>query len=264
MKSRILTWVAVLLLTQLGQAPAALAKGERDFEGGTASAIDPASADPWEKTNRRIYAFNRGFDRILFRPVARGYERVTPPLLRRGIRNFFDNLQQPLVALNLVLQGHPVRATGAVGRFAMNATLGLGGVLDPSDEARIPEYSADFGQTLSQWGWKQSPYMVLPVFGPSTLRDTLGKAAHSTVSPVSWLARREGAEISFVYGIDARARALTAEAFLEDAPDEYALVRDGYLQYRKCQIVDCTTELPEYLSPDYDFEIPDFEAIRSE
>jgi phospholipid-binding lipoprotein MlaA len=106
--------------------------------------------------------------------------------------------------------------------------------------------------------------MMLPIFGPSTLRDTLGKSVHSEVSPVTWLARREGAEISIVYGIDARARALSAEAFLADAADEYALVRDGYLQYRKCQIVDCSTELPEYLSPDYDFEIPDFESIRSE
>lgn len=252
------------LLAILAAIVASGARAEDKPAAAATRASGTPAFDPWEKGNRRVYAFNRGFDRLIFRPVARGYERITPPLLRKGIRNFFDNLQQPVVALNLLLQGHPLRSGATLGRFAMNSTLGVAGVFDPADHAKIPEYNADFGQTFSQWGWQRSRYMVLPVFGPSTLRDTIGKGVHSRVSPVAWLARHEGAEVSILYGIDARARALTAEAFLEDAADEYALVRDGYLQYRKCQIVDCSTELPEYLSPDYDFEIPDFEAIRSE
>ena len=146
-----------------------------------------------------------------------------------------------------------LKALGGFRRAFLNAR---------ADEAGIPMRSADFGQTFSQWGWKRSRYVVLPIFGPSTARDTLGKGINSRLSPVSELARREGAELSLLYGIDARARALSAEAMLSGSPDEYALVRDAYLQYQRCQIVDCSEELPDYLLPDYDFEIPDFETLR--
>ncbi len=223
---------------------------------------DSAALDPWEPFNRRVYRFNRGFDRLLFLPVARTYQRITPPPLRRGVTNFFDNLMQPVSALNLLLQGKPGQAGTALGRFTLNATLGIGGIFDPADEAGIPHRSVDFGQTFARWGWQRSRYVVLPVFGPSTARDALGKGVNSRFSPVSELARREGAEFSLLYGIDARARALSAEAMLADAPDEYTLVRDAYLQYRRCQIVDCSEELPDYLLPDYEFEIPDFETLR--
>lgn len=224
--------------------------------------VSPPVFDPWERANRRVYAFNRGFDRLVFLPVARGYQRVTPPLLRRGITNFFDNLVQPVTALNLLLQGRPGHAGASLGRFALNSTLGLGGILDPAGHAGIPRRNADFGQTFARWGWQRSRYVVLPMFGPSTARDTWGKGVNSRLSPVSELARREGAEISVLYGVDARARGLSAEAMLEGAPDEYALVRDAYLQYRRCQIIDCSEELPEYLLPDYEFEIPNFEQLR--
>jgi phospholipid-binding lipoprotein MlaA len=225
-------------------------------------ALGPVILDPWEPANRRIYAFNRGFDRIAFLPIARGYQRLTPSVLRLGVSNFFDNLMQPVTALNLLLQGRPVQAATSLGRFTMNATLGLGGFLDPATHANIPRRSADFGQTFSRWGWETSRYVVLPIFGPATARDTFGKVANSQFSPVSELARREGPYVSVLYGIDARARALSAEAMLAGSADEYALVRDAYLQYRRCQVIDCSEELPAYLLPDYEFEIPDFEALR--
>ncbi|MBD8525735.1 MlaA family lipoprotein [Pseudomarimonas arenosa] len=213
--------------------------------------------DPWQRYNRNMYRFNRGLDKMIFRPVARGYQRVTPSLLRRGVSNFFGNLQQPVVMLNKLLQGKPKLAAAALGRFTMNATLGIGGIFDPATEARIPNERADFGQTFARWGWQRSRYFVLPVFGPSTLRDGAGKLVNRQVSPVDWLARRHGAEVSVLYGIDARAGALSAEAFLEDAEDEYLLVRDSYLQYRRCQLIDCSDQLPDYLLPDYEIEIPD-------
>lgn len=256
---------ARLLLSLLGMLAFATVEAA-EAPAGSPSDPDAAAAthplDPWEPVNRRVYKVNRAVDRIVFLPVARGYQRVTPPLLRRGVSNFFDNLMQPVSALNLLLQGRPGQAGGAFGRFALNSTLGLGGVLDPASEAGIPRRQADFGQTFARWGWKQSRYIVLPMFGPATARDAWGKGVQSQLSPVSELARREGAEFSLLYGIDARARALPAESMLEGAADEYALVRDGYLQYRRCQIVDCSEELPEYLLPDYEFEIPDFEALR--
>lgn len=226
-------------------------------EPAAAQAVDYDTLDPWQRYNRNMYRFNRGIDKLVFRPVARGYQRVTPSLLRRGVSNFFGNLQQPVVMLNKLLQGKPKLAAAALGRFTLNATLGVGGVFDPATEARIPNERADFGQTFATWGWRRSRYFVLPVFGPSTLRDGMGKIVNRQVSPVDWLARREGAAVSVLYGVDARASALTAEAFLEDAEDEYLLVRDSYLQYRRCQLVDCSEELPDYLLPDYEFEIPD-------
>lgn len=218
--------------------------------------------DPWERYNRGMYRFNRGLDKVLFMPVAKGYNRFVPSVLRRGVSQFFDNLQEPVVMLNLLLQGKPKQAGASLGRFFLNTTVGLGGVLDPATHAEIPNHRADFGQTFAVWGWRESRYLILPLFGPATVRDTWGKGANTTVSPIDWLARREGSEISLLYGVDARAGALSAEKLLEGAEDEYAMVRDVYLQYRRCQIVDCSEELPDYLLPDYEFEIPDPDALR--
>ncbi|MCK7592320.1 MlaA family lipoprotein [Pseudomarimonas salicorniae] len=219
--------------------------------------------DPWQGFNRPVYRFNRGFDRIIFRPIAKVYDKVTPKLVKTGVNNFFDNLQEPVVTVNLLLQGRPKAALQSFGRFLMNSTLGLAGVLDPASHARFPRHRGDFGQTFGRWGWKKSRYIVLPIFGPATVRDGLGKGVNTRVSPIDWLAREEGAEYTLLYGIDARARALSAEALLEGAADEYLLVRDAYLQNRRCQIIDCSDDLPDYLLPDYEFEVPDFDALES-
>ena len=227
------------------------------YHGGDA---EVAVKDPWQPFNRRMYKFNRAIDKVIFRPVAKGYSRFTPRLFRLGVSQFFDNLQEPVVSLNLLLQGKLKLAGASLGRFLLNTTLGLGGVLDPASHAKIPNPRADFGQTFAVWGWRNSRYVVLPLFGPATMRDTWGKGVNTTVSPIDWLARREGAEVSLLYGIDARASALSAESLLEGAEDEYAMVRDVYMQYRRCQIVDCSEELPDYLLPDYEFEIPDLDA----
>jgi phospholipid-binding lipoprotein MlaA len=228
----------------------------------TSSHPSPDQLDPWQPFNRRMHAVNSFLDRILLKPVARVYATVTPKPVRTGVSNFFGNLQQPITALNLVLQGRPKAAAQSSGRFAMNLTLGLLGIFDPATHAGLPYHDKDFGQTFATWGWDTSRYLVLPVFGPGTVRDTFGKGVNTTVSPVSWLAEQEGAEFSILYGIDARANALPADAFLQGAEDEYLLIRDAYLQRRRCQIVDCSEEVPDYLLPDYDFEIPDFESIR--
>lgn len=225
--------------------------------------IDPDDIDPWEKFNRPMFRFNSFFDRVILRPSAVVYSRAVPRLARVGVNNFFNNLQQPITSLNLLLQGHPIKATASLGRFLMNSTLGIGGIFDPATEARIPPYDQDFGQTLHRWGWKKSRYVVLPLFGPGTVRESVGKGVTTTVSPISWLAEREGAEISILYGLSARARGLKADAlFSSENGDAYLLMRDAYLQFRRCQLVDCSEELPDYLLPDYDFELPDVDAIR--
>lgn len=226
------------------------------------AAPSPDSLDPWQPFNRRMHKVNSVLDRILLRPVAKVYARVTPNPVRKGVSNFFDNLQQPVTTLNLGLQGRPKQAAQSAGRFLLNITLGLVGIFDPATEAGLPHYHKDFGQTFAAWGWQTSRYLVLPVFGPGTIRDAVGKGVATTVSPVSWLAEQEGAEFSVLYGIDARAAVLPLEAFMADAPDEYLLIRDAFLQRRRCQIIDCSEDVPDYLLPDYEFEVPDLESIR--
>jgi len=230
--------------------------------GAEPAPLSPEQLDPWEPFNRRMHAFNRGFDHAFLRPVARGYVKVVPGVLRRGVSNFFNNLYQPITAANLLLQGEPRAAGSAGGRFLLNLTLGLGGILDPATHAGIPYVDSDFGQTLAHWGWEPSRYLVLPLFGPATVRDSLGKGVSTLASPVGWLAEDTGPGLSLLYGIDARAGGLAAESFLENVEDEYLLVRDAYLQRRHCQLVDCSGELPEYLLPDYEVELPDFEWRR--
>lgn len=235
----------------------------RDASGNPASApLSPEQLDPWQPFNRSMHGFNRGLDRAILRPAARGYVKVVPQVLRRGVSNFFSNLYQPVTALNYLLQGEPRRAGSAGGRFLLNATLGLGGILDPATHAGVGHYENDFGQTLARWGWHRSRYVVLPLFGPATVRDGVGKGIATRVSPVGYVAEEWGPGVSLLYGVDARAGGLPAEAFLEDAEDEYLLIRDAYLQRRHCQLEDCSEELPEYLLPDYEVELPDFEWRR--
>jgi phospholipid-binding lipoprotein MlaA len=277
MPSRLLPPARLLLAVGLLLAPALHAQDASSAADGAPPATDPALLnppdfdprgadpaliDPWERINRPIFTFNSAIDRVALRPVAVVYSRVVPSLAQRGVSNFFDNLQQPISSLNLLLQGRPLKSLASVGRFAMNATLGLGGILDPATHARIPQYDQDFGQTLHRWGWKRSRYVVLPLFGPATIRDGIGKGINTRVSPISWVADREGAEYSVLYGISARARGLSADAFLRGGDDEYLLMREAFLQYRRCQLIDCSEELPDYLLPDYEFELPDVDSLR--
>lgn len=250
--------------------PAAITQAEASPDGAVAVAQNADhdlssfdALDPWQPFNRRMHTFNSTLDRIILRPIAKGYATVTPKVVRKGVSNFFGNLQQPITTLNLLLQGQPMNAGKSFGRFLLNLTLGLGGILDPATDAGIPYYDKDFGQTFAAWGWEDSRYLVLPIFGPGTVRDNLGRGVNTTVSPISWWAEKNGAEYSILYGIDARARALPAEAFLLGAEDEYLLIRDAYLQRRRCQVVDCSEDVPDYLNPDYEFEVPDFDALRN-
>ena len=224
--------------------------------------FDPREIDPWERINRPIFKLNNTLDRVILRPTAVVYSRVVPRLAQRGVTNFFNNLQQPITSLNLLLQGRPIKFVGSLGRFLMNSTLGLGGIFDPATHAGIPPYDQDFGQTFHRWGWKRSRYIMLPLFGPATIRDGLGKGVNTRVSPITWFAEEYGAEYSVLYGVNARSRGLSADAFLRGGGDEYLLMRDAYLQFRRCQLVDCSDELPDYLLPDYEFELPDVESIR--
>lgn len=221
-----------------------------------------AALDPWEPANRKVHAFNMELDEHVMKPVARTYVRAVPRPVRQGVANFFNNLQQPVVAANLLAQGKPSPSGRSMVRFLVNATFGLGGVFDVATAGGAPYYEADFGQTFALWGWETSRYVVLPVFGGSTVRDGLGRAVNSRTSPINWFAEREGPHVGILYGITSRASALPNEAFMENAEDSYLMLRDVYFQRRGCQLRDCTKDIPEYELPE-DLGVSDARPVES-
>lgn len=218
-----------------------------------APATQPQSYDPWEKLNRRVHRFNEVIDRGVAKPLAKAYVAVVPRPVRLGVGNFFNNLGQPVSAVNALLQGKPKQAGQAMGRFLLNSTLGIGGVFDPASSAKLPNKSEDFGQTLGVWGWKRSRYVELPLFGPRTIRDALGMAGDSPLSPMRGI-EADKARV-FLQGlqlVDVRTQLLAVDRMREGAADDYALVRDAWMQRRQYQIFgeaegETDESLPEYL-----------------
>jgi phospholipid-binding lipoprotein MlaA len=212
----------------------------------------PGAYDPWEKYNRKMHGFNNAVDRRVARPLARGYVRAVPRPVRLGVSNFFSNLGQPVAAVNSLLQGKPKQAGQALGRFVINSTLGIAGIFDPASDARLPHKSEDFGQTLGVWGWKRSRYVELPLFGPRTVRDTLGMVGDAPLSPLRSVdADRVRIPLQGLQLVDVRAQLLSTDSLREGAEDDYTLVRDAWSQRRDYQIFGDRQfngeDLPEYL-----------------
>ena len=216
----------------------------------------PASYDPWEGWNRRVHRFNNAVDRTIATPLARAYMKVVPRPVRLGVGNFFNNLGQPVSALNALLQGRPGQAGQSLGRFLLNATVGIGGLFDPATAANIPNRSEDFGQTLGVWGWRNSRYVELPLFGPRTLRDAFGLLGDAPLSPIRQV--EDDGTRYFLQGlqlVDLRTQLFAVDAMRQGAADEYALVRDAWMQRRNYQITsdlrrEQDDELPDYLLED--------------
>jgi len=213
--------------------------------------------DPWERYNRQMHRFNNLVDRSIARPLARAYVAVVPRPVRLGVRNFFSNLGQPVSAVNALLQGKPKQAAHAIGRFALNTTLGIGGIFDPASDAKLSRRSEDFGQTLGVWGWERSRYVELPLFGPRTVRDVFGMVGDAPLSPLRQVnddATRiplQGLQL-----VDVRTQLLATDSLRAGATDDYALVRDAWMQRRDYQIFGDRIEegedvaLPEYMRDD--------------
>lgn len=224
----------------------------------------PVSYDPWEKFNRKVHRFNNAVDRTVARPLARAYTTVVPRPVRLGVSNFFDNLRQPLTMVNQLLQGHPRDAGQTFGRFVLNSTLGIGGIFDPASDLKMKRRSEDFGQTLGTWGWRRSRYVELPFFGPRTVRDVLGLAGDMPLSPVRQI--EDDKTRIFLQGlnlVDTRAQLLSLDSLREGAVDDYALVRDSWLQRRNYQIESNRPQqqqnddnLPEYLQDENNPTVP--------
>jgi phospholipid-binding lipoprotein MlaA len=230
--SRTVAVLLIMLLTACASQPATMTDPERD---------------PWESYNRKIHAFNMGLDKHLFRPVSKGYDVILPEAPKRGVRNFFRNLAFPVVFINLILQGKFEESLSATGRFLTNTTVGLLGFFDVATSVGIPSYNEDMGQTLATWGWKNSRYLVMPVFGPFTVRDFIGRGFYGYFHPISYMAREHNNYLPMVVDlITLRASLLPFDEDIRNANDPYALIRDAYLQRREYLIFDGEPPAPDY------------------
>ncbi|MCW5661762.1 MAG: VacJ family lipoprotein [Burkholderiaceae bacterium] len=196
--------------------------------------------DPLEGFNRSMFSFNEAVDKAVLKPVATGYEKVVPQFVRARIDNFFANLGDAWSAVNLVLQAKPQPALETGMRFVFNSTLGLGGLFDIAGEAGMERRNEDFGQTLGWWGVGPGPYLVLPILGPSTVRDSAALAADFQAAPTAWFQeRRDQVGVTVLQVVSTRARLLSATRMIDDiALDKYLLIRDGFLVRRRNQVYD--------------------------
>ena len=193
--------------------------------------------DPWERLNRTTFAVNQKLDRAIAKPVARTYRRVTPHFVQTGVSNFMDNINYPIVIVNDLLQAKFKPALSDTGRFVLNTTAGVAGLFDPASAAGLDKNQEDFGITLGKWGIHPGPYLVLPILGPSDVRDGIGRVADEFVTPQNYISNN-GVRYSLdgVYYVDLRARLLDVEGALDNAFDRYAVLRSVYLQHRQYKI----------------------------
>lgn len=197
-------------------------------------------ADPFETVNRGTYAFNDAVDRVVLKPVATAYQQVTPRPVRNGVRNFFSNLDDLWSAANNMLQLKGAAAGDNLARFGINTFLGLGGIFDLASDLGIERHPEDFGQTLGHWGMGPGPYVVLPLLGSSTLRDTAALPVDYKFDPLSDIDNAGfRTTLDVLNLVDLRARLLRAGELIDGAAlDTYSFTRDVYLQRRRSLVYD--------------------------
>jgi phospholipid-binding lipoprotein MlaA len=216
-----------------------------------------ANHDPFEPLNRETFALNQSIDRMLIKPIAKGYRSVVPDPARNGLRHFLDNLNEPIVFANTVLQGR-LRDAGTTGaRFLLNTTAGVAGFRDVASRNRLPKKIGDFGQTLWAWGVPEGPYIIVPILGPTNPRDGVGSGVDAYIDPFRYVARADhfGSYVTggraVLDGIDTRSRSIDALDEMEkEAIDYYASFRSLFRQHRAAELTgsDHPAQLP---SPDF-------------
>lgn len=222
-----------------------LASGTALADASTAT--DPR--DPWEHANRKIFVFNDTLDHYVLKPVARGYDWITPRPVNNAISRVFSNLGEPWTVVNELLQGKFDKAAGQMWRFMFNSTFGVAGVFDIATPAGVPAEKEDFGQTLAVWGVKSGPYVMLPFLGPSTVRDTGARPADVFGNPQTYV--RPDAAAYGMYGldlVDKRADLLPLEKNIEG--DRYLFIRNYYLEQRDFAIADGKVTQDAFLDDD--------------
>lgn len=234
--------------------------------GGCASTTTSAGGvnDPLEPLNRKIFAFNEAADKAVIGPVADVYVAATPALAREGVSNALSNLNSPVVLANDVLQGEPVRAAETFYRFLVNSTVGVLGVFDPAAEFGVERHSEDFGQTLAVWGVEEGPFLVLPLMGPSNLRDTAGRGVDGFIDPLNTGEINNDEDLtetlrwtSFGLGLLQTRAALDDQLeLLREQPEPYVAMRRGYTAQRKAAVRNGREEEDPYK------DLPDFDAFE--
>ncbi len=217
---------------------------------GCTTSQDPATRvnginDPYEEQNRSIHEFNRELDRALVRPVSKGYAYVVPVEVRDSVNNFSDNLSEPGIVINSLLQADLRGAGVATTRFLMNSTFGFLGFFDPATEFLVPKHETDFGETLAVWGVGEGAYIELPVFGPSTQRDAVGFFTDFFTNPLTFITINSSPE-RYIPPTATAGRVLndrdqlggTIDSILYDSADSYAQSRSIYLQNRRFELGD--------------------------
>lgn len=220
------------------------------FPGCATPPADPSARaqfrennDPFEPLNRKTFAFNQAFDRAVVKPIAKGYRGALPQGARDGIRHFLDNLNEPIVFANTVLQGR-IGDSGITGaRFVINSTAGIAGFRDVASRNRMPKKIGDFGQTFWSWGVPEGPYIILPILGPTNPRDGVGSGVDAYIDPFRYIARSNNfatdvtAGRAGLDGIDKRSRSLDALDEMEkEAIDYYASFRSLFRQHRAAEL----------------------------
>lgn len=196
--------------------------------------------DPWESWNRKVFAFNEDLDKYVLKPVATGYSKVVPQPVRRGVDNFFANAADAWSAVNNILQGKGQAAFEDVVRVTTNSFFGIGGIFDVASEIGIERHKEDFGQTLGRWGFGAGAYIVWPLLGPSTVRDSIAMPLDRAASPALLINDGQAqVGLTVLQIVNTRANLLGASQVLDDiALDKYTFLRDAYLQRRRSLVYD--------------------------
>jgi phospholipid-binding lipoprotein MlaA len=219
---------------------------------GCSTVQTPSKDDPWEGLNRTMFTFNDKVDQYALKPVAQGYVKVTPQPVRDSVTNFFSNIGDVYNAANNILQLKIADGVEDIMRIVINTVFGVGGLFDVATLAKLPKHNQDLGLTLGHYGVPAGPYLVLPLLGPSTVRDAVGTAGNYFINPLTYV---DPAALSWgLYGLNVvstRANLLGASDILEGAAiDKYSFVRNGYLQRRRYQLSDgkgdASSNLPDY------------------
>lgn len=237
-----------------GRGAAAVLVAAAAALSGCATVANPNPADPLEGWNRGVQGFNDSVDEAVLKPVATRYREWVPQPVRTGVTNFFGNLADAWSAVNQGLQGKVEPALGMTMRFVVNSSFGLAGVLDPATEMGLERQSEDFGQTLGRWGFGPGPYLVWPLFGPSSVRDSVALPLDVSATSVSLFGLDGGHQFgaSLLGVINLRANLLGASKLLDEiALDRYSFLRDAYLARRRNLVYDGDPpELPEPPDPE--------------
>jgi phospholipid-binding lipoprotein MlaA len=197
-------------------------------------------SDPLKGLNRAVYKFNDTLDRAAVKPAAKGYRAITPRWFRTGVGHFFSNLVYPTTIINQLLQGKPGLSLKDTGRFLVNTTIGIGGLLDVATPLGLESHDEDFGQTLAVWGIGSGPFINLPLFGPSSLRDAPSRVVDYFTDPLTYVDLSTGADLG-VRALDllnARVELLSVDSTLRSTFDPYVFVRDAWAQQREFEIFD--------------------------